>query len=279
MKKNGWFFGDSFTSGFGLNFDHEINGINVSHNKFNAPLIDQIPNHLWDNIPYVKFKKYKEEYKFLIWPHLIAKHYDLEYNNYGVSGGSNDDTLFNIISQLKNINEGDYVFIGMTNPHRIMIPIDNPLDDKTLISTQVDWVQEGVSNKITNLENCNVEFYSDNDKEVIINFLHDIVLKNKHHYGSHFLKIFSNLQEYFIEKNINCLIWDWTLWADFQSIQKWTNNKIKDGHWSPKGHEDFFNFLKLKIEEKVKILNKEIEIINKEIEIINKEIKKEKKLI
>ena len=60
MKKNGWFFGDSFTSGFGLNFDHEINGMNVSHNKFNAPLIDQIPNHLWDNIPYVNFKNHRK---------------------------------------------------------------------------------------------------------------------------------------------------------------------------------------------------------------------------
>jgi len=271
MKKNGWFFGDSFTSGYGLNFDCELKLINVSNYKFNIPSIDQIPDHLWGDQPYVRFKNHKEEYKFLIWPHLIAKHYDLEYNNYGVSGGSNDDTLFNIVSQLKNINEGDYVFIGMTNPFRIMIPIDNPLADKTLISTQVDWVQlDGFTNKITNLENCNKEFYSDNDKEVIINFIHDIVLKHQHHYESHFLKIFSNLQEYFIEKNVNCLIWDWTLWADFQSIEKWTNDKIKDGHWSPKGHEDFFNFLKLNIEKKVKNLNKK-----KEIKIL----KKEKKLI
>ena len=265
MKKNGWFFGDSFTSGFGLNFDHEINGMNVSHNKFNAPLIDQIPNHLWDNIPYVNFKNHKEEYKFLIWPHLIAKYYNLDYNNRGVSGGSNDETLFNVISELKNINEGDYVFIGMTNPFRMMIPINNPLDDKTLISTQIDWVDSKKSNNIINLENCVADFYTDNDKEVIINFLHDIVLKNQHHYNSHFLKIFSNLQEYYIEKNINCLIWYMSLWCDFQSIESWTNNEIKDGHWSPKGHEDFFNFLKLNIEEKVKILIKEKKIINKEI--------------
>ena len=259
MKKNGWFFGDSFTSGFGLNFDHEIKEMNVSHNKSNVPLIDQIPNHLWDNNPYVKFKNHKEEYKFSIWPHLIAKHYGLEYNNYGVSGGSNDEILFNIISQLKNINEGDYIFIGMTIPHRFMIPINNLLNDKPLVSTQIDWINGNSSN---NLENYAFNF-TDNDKEVIINFLHDIVLKHQHHYGSHFLKIFSNLQEYFIEKNVNCLIWDWTLWSDFQSIQKWTNDKIKDGHWSPKGHEDFFNFLILNIEKKeeIKILKKEKKLI------------------
>lgn len=265
MKKNSWFFGDSFTSGFGLNFDCEINNINTYQSKINKERTEKIPEYLWDNQPYVRFKNYKEEYKFSIWPHLITKHYDLEYNNYGVSGGSNEEILCNIISQLKNINEGDYVFIGMTNPYRMMIPINSPLDDKKLISTQIDWIDGKSSNNITNLENGVTDFYTDNDKEVIINFLHDIVLKNHHYYESHFLKIFSNLQEYFIEKNINCLIWDWTLWSDFQSIDKWTNSKIKDGHWSPKGHEDFFNFLKLKIEEKVKILIKEKKIINKEI--------------
>jgi len=41
MKKNGWFFGDSFTSGFGLNFDCEINVINLYQSKLKKEIINK----------------------------------------------------------------------------------------------------------------------------------------------------------------------------------------------------------------------------------------------
>jgi hypothetical protein len=234
MEKNAWFFGDSFTSGFGLNFDNEIKDLNI-RNKANY---GKLPDDLWDVLPYSKFNEYKENHKFLIWPNLVSKHYNLIYNNYGINGASNDEILSTIISQLKNINDGDYVFIGVTRPFRIMIPINNDIINKPLVSSGIVWLD----NKITglfNLENIPKEFYSDGDKEVIVNFLHDIVFKNQNNYISHFLKICDSLKEYFFKNNVIFFLWGYNSWDQYETIYDWTGHNVNDKHWSPAGHEKF----------------------------------------
>ena len=260
MKKNGWFFGDSFTSGHGLNFDYDIKKLNIMNKYYKYNEIETLPNHIWDNPPLLKYKDFKENHQFSIWPHLMCKHYDLNYNNEGISGGSNEEILFSILPQLKNINEGDYVFIGLTNPNRIMIPFNGDIFDNPLISSGINWV-DNKTNGVTGLEHSKNNLYTEDDKEVIVNFLHDIVLKNEKNYISYFLKMFTNLQEYFIEKNITCIIWGFLLWSQFENIKKWTDGKVNDLHWSPKGHNDFFNFMISKIEKGVIFIDNERTLI------------------
>lgn len=260
MKKTAWFFGDSFTAGWALNFDYDIKLFNSYCAKLQY--YEKMPEHCWDQPAYSRFKVYKEDYKFSIWPHLFANHYNLNYSNHGLNGGSNDEILSSIICELENINEGDIVFIGMTQPQRILIPNDrtpnsSPIASRPLIGTWANFFDKENPNNIPNIANHHKDFYSDTDKETIVNFLHDIVWKHQINYHNHFLQVFGNLQKFFIKKNIKCLIWDYTLWFEFETIDMWTNGSVNDGHWSPKGHKDFFNFIIQMFEEDIKIVTKE----------------------
>ena len=96
MKRNGWFFGDSFTYGYGCRPSYE-------YYKFTRNRIGKI------------------------WTTIVSEHLELEEKNMGVNGASNPCIINTIIENIKYIKKGDYVFIGNTLPMRIQIPdiIDN----------------------------------------------------------------------------------------------------------------------------------------------------------
>jgi hypothetical protein len=230
MKKNGWFFGCSFTSGFGLNFDNDLKILQTLYPTANPPFTEIE----WNKFPYSKFESYKTKYENNIWPKLICEHYDLEYNNHGISGASNDEILHSVITQLSNIKSGDYVFIGNTTPIRILVPLGSKF--KPLTSTS-SIGENGVL--ITKHEDDDDFFYNDKQKEIIVDYLNEIVLNKEEFYEIHYTNLFENLKIYFINNGVNCVFWKWREWFNYETIKEWTNGKIDDTHWSPKGHLDF----------------------------------------
>lgn len=91
MKKVGWFFGDSFTYGFGCR-------------------------------PGFQYYKYTINRVDKIWTTIVSENLNLHEKNMGISGASNPFIINTIIKNIKYINKGDYVFIGNTLPIRILLP-------------------------------------------------------------------------------------------------------------------------------------------------------------
>jgi len=225
MKNSAWFFGCSFTSGYGLNFDNEIREINL---KYDCEY-ERMPETIWFDFPFNQFTDYKEKHKNEIWPCLVSDHFNLNYNNKGTNGAANEQIIASIVKELQNIDSGDYVFIGQTMSNRILIP--NPNSKEKLRCGSL-W-------RLENGDELIDEYHTQEEQRIIIDFIHDIVIKNEDCYTEYYRNIFNNFKEYFSKKNVKCFLWDFNEWNNYETIKSWTNNKIDDLHWSPKGHIDF----------------------------------------
>lgn len=236
---NAWFFGCSFTAGYGLNFEEWYQKGNANYKGEYSDIKDE----MWDYPHLKKFKSYKNQYSDAVWSKLISNHYNLTHNNFAESGSGNDRIIHKVISKLTEINSGDYVFIGTSEPSRILLPTG--LEDPELMSTLI--FLNRMENKI---EEGGISFsmYNDNQKKIIIDFLLEIIHQNPEAYENYYKKRFIDLQKYFESKNIKCIIWEWSLWFDYETLKKWSNKNIKDGHWSPSGHYKFYNYMKNNID-------------------------------
>lgn len=166
---------------------------------------------------------YKNYYKSgdKIWSVWLSEKLDVELNNFGKNGSSNDTIIDTIIDKWEDINKGDYVFIGMTHPHRFDVPINNKF--KSIV--------HDFSKKIDKSKLTNGEF------ETIINFQYyfadHILYKNRQ------IKRFEWIKKLLIQKKCK-LVSVWNVQTDlnnFETIEDSTNGKIVDSHLSFKSHK------------------------------------------
>lgn len=104
-----WAFGDSYTAGI-------------------LPDIEHFP-------PYKKYLKYlgitKEEFPEG-WAYQLSKKLDMDYENFGVGGSSNNETFIKIAKNSHKFKKGDIVIVGWTYLHRFLwaLPNDEWKNDK-----------------------------------------------------------------------------------------------------------------------------------------------------
>jgi len=181
-----WTFGDSFTEGYGCRIEDEY---------------------------------YKNYWKLgdKIWPAWLSELLDVNLINCGVGGYSNDMILDSIIDNWPKINENDYVFIGVTYPHRFDVPINNKLH--SIVHDFID----------TNL--VNEKF------QTIVNFQYhfsdDILYKNRQYKRLNWVK------ELLISKCCKLVVlWDVQIDINnLETITGATNRDIIDGHLSYNSHK------------------------------------------
>lgn len=226
---NGYFFGCSFTSGYGLNFDHEINHLNDVNKSWDKPLIDKIPEELWDTFPYKNFNSYKESYRDKTWTHLVSNHFNLKHINKGITGASNDEIISLIISELSNIETGDYVFINKTFIDRLLIP--EPFNLNKMLSIN--------SHNITELIKHDNSRYTKDQLNTLLNYVVDILYTDRDLYVGHYSTLYNNFKRHFEKNGIVCYIWDVNIRENYETIYDWSNKTIEDYHWSINGHKDF----------------------------------------
>ena len=163
------------------------------------------------------YTKYKESDDDLVWPEITANTLNLELINRGVGAYSNDKIIDTIIEDYNLINKNDLIIIGSTFYNRFDIPNNNTL--LTLSPTNLP----------------------DSNQELLLHFISIMdndLLKKRHKLRINFLK------QQFIKKEAKCLIWEVeTHWNLYENIKIATEDKIKDYHWSYKGHKDFANYL------------------------------------
>lgn len=166
---------------------------------------------------------YETYFKFgdSIWPVWLSEKLNVELRNFGKNGSSNDTIIDTIIGKWEDINRGDYVFIGMTHPHRFDVPINN----------QFESVVHDFSKNISNINLTKEQF------ETIINFQYhfsdNILYKNRQ------IKRFEWIKKLLIQKECKLVIL-WNVQTDLkglQTIKDDTDGKIVDYHLSFKSHK------------------------------------------
>ena len=155
------------------------------------------------------------------WPVWLSEQLDVELKNFGKNGSSNDTIIDTIIDNWEGINRGDYVFVGMTHPHRFDVPINNKFE-----SIVHDFSKNIGENKLTN-----------DEFETIVNFQYyfaDSIL-----YKRRQIKRFEWIKKLLIQKKCKLVVvWDvQTDLTGFETIKDATNGRIIDYHLSFKSHK------------------------------------------
>jgi hypothetical protein len=211
-----WTFGDSFTAGHGCTPEWEY------------------------------YKKYYKEGDGL-WCEHLADTLNLELINLGSNGASNEKIIDSIIVNYTNISKNDIIIIQKSFPHRFDVP--------NMGAEGHDW--------ITVFAKKDFDWYS------------KFLSKEQYQTAIEFCYHFSNNSKYKKRQNlrfsflINCLIKDgikvfvWDILEvtikkihpiEYQTIGDATNNEIDDGHFSFKGHFEFYKWIYQKIKTKNEII-------------------------
>jgi lysophospholipase L1-like esterase len=177
------------------------------------------------------YKKYYKEGDGL-WSHYLANELNLELVNLGKNGASNDQIIDSIIVNYNKISINDTVIIQKSFPSRFDVP--------SMIAEGDEWISIFPRVK----SDLYLKTLSKEQYETVIDFYYHFADNSKY-------KKRQNLRFSFL---INCLIKDgikvylWDILKEngkYETIQSATNGEIDDGHFSFKGHNQFYkSFLK-----------------------------------
>lgn len=225
---NAWFFGCSFTAGTGYNFE-----------EYNLISND---SELWDtSLYFTKYSKWKTNHQYEVWPYLLSKELELECKNRGSGGSSNDQILHNVIDNLINFKDGDYIIIGLTVPSRILIPNpDITLTGEKMTTSIIDSFvfSTNHTSKILQTFGKHNKLPS-KKKEAIINYLYHIIYPQQNVLRDYYKERCVNLCKYLSTTGKTVVLWDNSIWKNYETIDEFTNGEVQDGHWSLKGHKEF----------------------------------------
>ena len=221
MNKS-YFFGDSFTFGDGCVLSEDRNF--EYYNKF--------PNGK-------------------IWTTIVSEFLNTKEINLGISGNSNQNIINQIIENLNNFNNGDYIFISNTRPIRIVHPnfkvgkITNLTSDLFLQTDNTPEYKEFLK----------IFFKNKSDQLDVLNYIYSAMLNNESMWSDFYDNQFTHLNHFLNSLNIKTFNWHHTMWAldmrcEFETINKNTNGEIKDNHWSWNGHRSFSKYITNRIEKK-----------------------------
>lgn len=175
-------------------------------------------------LPNEAYTKYKQSEEDVIWPLLLSKKLQIPLVNRGTGLFSNDKIIDTVIENYHFIEQGDIVVLGKTFPFRVDIP--NKKNDSLLTVAPSHFFS---------LQNDYVESEIQKINELVVLFDSPLI-KHRQDFRFNFLK-------QLIETKAKCIVWDVSIWENYETIEKATNYLIEDSHWSYKGHRDFADFM------------------------------------
>jgi hypothetical protein len=215
--KNSWFFGDSFTYGFGCLPTYEF------------------------------YEKYPLE-RDKIWTTMVSEHLNTKEKNFGIGGNSNPYIIKQILENLPKFKKGDYVFIGSTFPYRIVYPDRNNDKINTLIFDMVLFDKPDSDSEKNYLD----KFIPDLDeRKIILDFISSSVFNDEKTWDSYYKVQYNGIVSLLNKIGINAYLWNRHHMSKHESITSFTNSHIIDNHWSWNGHKTFFNYIIDKVENKL----------------------------
>jgi hypothetical protein len=190
-----------------------------------------------------QFEYYKKYYKEgdKLWVDLLANEMGLTLSNIGKNAASNDYIIDSIILNWKKIKENDFVVIGKTFTSRFDIPV----------SIENRWVT--ILDKFS-LDN-GYNLFNKEEFETIVNFNY-LFAANPLYKERQDLR-YDFLVKELEQKQVKVYLWDIIsshAKLKFNTIQMDTNNELIDGHFSFKGHVEFYKWISKKIKNENKII-------------------------
>lgn len=216
MVKKAWFFGDSFTAGYGATPGFAY------YTKYG-------PNPIFST--------------------LLSTEFQAEELNYGLPGECNNAIIRTISYHLPSIKKDDLVVVSNTSPLRDLVPHKSK---PKLVSQKLfdsDSYPDSIGYKNSDISKSLIQ-YSLKIREPYIPVWN-------HHYRS----IFLNFVNYFQSIGCTSIFWDYSVWSEeeeegmkFENIYQATNGEIYDLHWSYKGHQDAYEWIKDGLKKGIKFL-------------------------
>lgn len=218
MKNNIWFFGDSFTYGEGCRLGFE----------------------------------YYEEVLFedkKLWTTIVADSLNLNEKNLGIRGGSTPSIIHTLISNLPNIKKNDYVIIGDSLPTRTFA-MNEKMKKVRSVTTDIFEQEYGLHN-----------FFESTESQIsLLNYINSNIIPYSKEWKLFYETQIESLQKYLLKNNVMCYYWSHLLWAAapnrYHTINKHTDSKIKDNHFSWIGHLEFSKYILKAIENKKYIIHR-----------------------
>lgn len=238
---SGWFFGDSFTAGWGL--DHH----------WAKKYVRWREDHFEEGSPLHTFKQWGYRYQDSTFTKLLCSHYRLTHKSFARPGATNEYIVNSVWKELSKMNGGDYVVIGTTRPLRI--PYFNNHSKRMefaslVLNPDTDELEiqagKGVSEDFTN---------------ACLDYLVHVGVPNEQKYQEYYKDIYSDILTYLRNKGIRAAIVYDDMWGEVETIYDWTrNSKIynewKDFHWSPNGHREVYKMLVEVLEQNIDFLDR-----------------------
>jgi hypothetical protein len=204
-----WTFGDSFTAGHGC----------IETDEY--------------------YEKYHKEGDKL-WSQHLADELNLELMNLGSNGASNEKIIDSIILNYDKISTNDIVIIEKSYPQRLDVPnMGAEGGEWATISPNFyfNWYSKTLSKE---------------QYETAINFCYHFTNNSKYRKRQNLR--FNFLIKSLIKDGIKVFVWDILEIKtkkihpiEYQTIGDATNNEIPDGHFSFKGHLEFYKWIYQKI--------------------------------
>lgn len=206
MVRKAWFFGDSFTAGYGAE----------------------------------KQSRYYQEYgPGNLFSELLSNYFEAEEYNYGLPGKCNNSILKSITHHLPYIKEGDVVILSNTSPLRDLVPhksepilISQKLFNSDIYPDSLGYKNEDISRTLQD--------YCVKIREPYIPEW------NRHYRSLFldFIQYFESIRCTSIFWDYSIWSEEEEKGMRFENIYQATNGEIYDLHWSYKGHRDAFEWIR-----------------------------------
>ena len=174
------------------------------------------------------------------WVELLSEYVDDDFQNHGQCGIGNDKLFDNILEKLYIIDSDDYVIISRASDTRFMVPNSVGHHEQVIINLLLD-------------ENYKYKNWTEEVHGVVRNYFTKVIVPYLPAVSRRYNELFSFIEKYFNSKGISYLKWnvdDHILTDDGKakySIISDEHADIDDSHWSWKGHQEFFEFIKDKL--------------------------------
>lgn len=239
--KSGWFFGDSFTAGWG--FDHH----------WAKKYVHWREDHFEEGSPISRWKQWGYRYQDSTFSKLLCSHYRLQHKNFARPGATNEYIINSIWKELPNMNGGDYVIIGDTHPLRVSHFFGT--------SKRMEFVSLIKNNETEEFEVEAGELASQEFKKACLDYLVYIGMPNEHGWEEYYRDVYTDIVKYLKKKGIKVTVVSNTLWSCVEDICSWTRdskiyNEVKDYHWSPNGHRQVYKMLVEVLEQDLNFLDR-----------------------
>ena len=219
-----WIFGDSFSQCM------------INENK---KYIEICSHYGIDNVPG--------------WDAKISKHLGTKYINTAVGGNSPQGIIDDFISNMNKFEPGDTVIISSSPMVRTVGYDDNHHKVQT-------WNLEMMRWNIDNAQISNKHLYGAptmliENKNLILDYLLTFLVPYEDEWHIYFEGKIKEFIDLFKKQDIHVYYWTHKLWNNFSTVEMDTRGEIKDDHWGITGQEEFFQYLKKRIDDKIYFSN------------------------